>query len=188
MGGLELCCFAFTSGYSLDIIILIMETLGAIIFIIFLLASLTSLFFNLPGTLIILIGALIYGFFTDFAEITVKILVFLTMLYLAGELLEYILVIVGARKFGASRKASGGAMLGGILGAILGMLAGGIGLVLGAFLGIFLGAFLVEIAAGKDLSQSFKAGAGGLFGRVSATVLKVIIALVMLILIIPRLF
>ena len=165
-----------------------METLGAIIFIIFLIAGLVSLFFNLPGTLIILVGALIYGFLTDFAEITVKILVLLTIFYLVGELLEYILVIVGARKFGASRKAAGGAIWGGILGAILGMLAGGLGVVLGTFLGIFLGAFLVEIIAGKDLSQSLKAGVGSLFGRVSATVLKVIIALVMLILIIPRLF
>ncbi|MCD5390796.1 DUF456 domain-containing protein, partial [candidate division NPL-UPA2 bacterium] len=104
-----------------------------------------SLFFNLPGTLIILVGALIYGFLTDFAGITVKILVLLTIFYLAGELLEYILVIVGARKFGASRKATGGAILGGILGAILGMLAGGIGVVPGTFLGIFSGAFLVEI-------------------------------------------
>ncbi|NOX96568.1 MAG: DUF456 domain-containing protein [Nitrospirae bacterium] len=164
-----------------------METLGSIIFTLFLIAGLASLFFSLPGTLFILIEAVIYGLLTGFAGITVKLLFLLAILYLAGELLEYILVIVGARKFGASRKAAGGAILGGTLGAILGIFAGGIGVIPGTFLGIFLGAFLVEIVAGRNLSQSFKAGTGSLFGRVSAIVLKVIIALIMLFLIIPRL-
>jgi len=165
-----------------------MELLGTIIFITFLSAGFVSLGFSLPGTLIILIEAFIYGLLTNFSGITIKTLVLLVILYLTGEMLEYILVIVGARKFGASRKAAGGAILGGILGAILGMFSGGIGIVPGTFLGIFLGTFLIEMITGKDLSQSFKAGIGSLFGRISATVVKVIIALIMPTLIIPRLF
>jgi uncharacterized protein YqgC (DUF456 family) len=165
-----------------------MELLGTIIFIICLTGGFISLFFGFPGTLVILAATLIYALLTGFSVITGRILCGLTLIYLAGEGLEYLLVLAGARKFGASRAGVAGAIGGGILGALLGACGGGLGLVPGTLLGIFLGASLAEFTTKRDLRASLKAGVGGLSGRVSAIALKVIIALGMLLVIIPRLF
>jgi len=93
--------------------------------------------------------------------------------------LEYIFIIVGAKKLGASNIAVAGAIVGGIAGAILGVGFFGIGLILGTFLGIFLGAFLVELIIQRDLVKSLKAGAGGVLGRLGSIAAKVIISIIM---------
>ncbi|MGB2629653.1 MAG: DUF456 family protein [Candidatus Omnitrophota bacterium] len=69
--------------------------------------------------------------------------------------------------------------MGGVLGAIAGTAAFGVGVFIGALLGIFIGAFLVELFIHKDLIRSFKAGAGGVLGRVGSIAAKVVILLVM---------
>lgn len=157
-----------------------MEAFALTILTIFSLAGFTAIFFTTFGTLIILIGAILHALLTNFSIITVKTLLILLVLYLCGEALEYIAVIVGAKKFGASNKAIAGAIIGGIAGAILGTAFFGIGLIFGAFAGIFLGAFLVELIAKKDVVKSIKAGAGGIAGRIGSIIAKVIIAAIML--------
>ena len=157
-----------------------MEVLALVIVTLFSLIGFAAIFFTTFGTLIILIGAILYALLTNFFVITVKTLVILLIFYLAGEALEYISIIFGAKKFGASNKAIVGALIGGILGAILGSAFFGIGLIVGAFAGIFLGAFLVELIARRDVVKSMKAGAGGVIGRIGSIIAKLIIAVVML--------
>lgn len=157
-----------------------MEGLALAILVILSLVGFAAIFFTTFGTLIILIGSLSYAALTDFSIITVKTLLVLLVLYLCGEVLEYVFIIIGGKKFGASNAAVVGSLIGGIIGAIAGAGFLGIGLILGTFLGIFLGAFFVELFIQKDLVKSLKSGAGGVIGRIGSIAAKAVIGLVML--------
>ena len=157
-----------------------MEVVALVLLILFSLVGFAAIFFTTFGTLIILIGSILYALLTGFYLITLKTLLILLTLYFCGEVLEYALIIVGAKKFGASNAATAGAIIGGILGAILGVAFFGVGLILGTFFGIFLGAFLVELLIQKDLVRSLKSGAGSVLGRFGSIVVKIIIAIIML--------
>jgi len=160
-----------------------MEALALTILILLSLIGFCAIFFTTFGTLIIFIGAVAHSLLTGFAFINPKVLLILLLLYLCGEVVEYLFVIIGAKKFGASNAATVGAVVGGIIGAVAGVLFPGAGIVLGTFLGIFLGAFLVELIIHKDLIKSLKAGTGGVVGRVGAVAVKVVIALIMFVVI-----
>jgi len=156
------------------------EIIALAILIICSLIGLVAIFFTTFGTLIIFIGAILYAFLTNLSVVTVETLLVLLTLYLCGEVLEYIFVIIGAKRLGASNAAVIGAIIGGIVGAVAGVAFLGVGLLLGTFLGIFLGAFLVELIIQKDLMRSLKAGVGGVAGRVGSIIAKIIIAAIML--------
>ena len=163
-----------------------MEIFALIILVVFGLVGLGAIFFTTFGTLIILIGAILYALLTGFSILSIKTLIILLLLYLTGEVFEYLFVIIGAKKFGASNAAVIGALIGGIAGAIAGIGFLGIGVILGTFLGIFLGALLVELLIHKNLVKSLKAGTGGVLGRVGSILVKVVIAGVIFIIIISR--
>jgi uncharacterized protein YqgC (DUF456 family) len=160
-----------------------MELIALAILVISIIAGLVAIFFTTFGTLIIMAGSLIYAALTNFVILTVRPLVLLFTLYLCGEVLEYVFIIIGAKKFGASNAAVVGALAGGILGAVTGVAVLGVGLIPGVFLGIFLGAFLVEYIVHRDLVRSLKAGAGGVLGRIGSIIAKLVIAIVMLVII-----
>jgi uncharacterized protein YqgC (DUF456 family) len=66
-------------------------------------------------------------------------------LALLGELVEFVLGIVGAKKYKSSNKAIVGSIVFGIIGGILGIpFFFGIGAAIGVFIGAFVGAFLVD--------------------------------------------
>jgi len=163
-----------------------MEILAIAILVISGLIGFAAIFFTTFGTLIILIGTILYSFLTDFLILDIKTLIILLTLYLCGEILEYVFIIIGSKRFGASNPAVIGAIIGGIVGAVVGAPLLGIGLLLGTFLGIFFGAFLVELIIQKDLVKSLKAGLGGIVGRAGSIVAKVIIAVIMFFIIISR--
>jgi len=158
-----------------------MEILALILLMLFGLIGFAAIFFTTFGTLLILIGSILYALLTNFSIISIKTLLVILTLYLCGEVLEYVFVIMGAKKLGASNKAVIGAVAGGIIGAVLGAGFLGIGIILGTFLGIFLGAFFVEFAVHKDLVKSLRAGTGGLLGRFGSIIAKTIIAIAMFI-------
>lgn len=163
-----------------------MEVLALLLLILFSIVGFAAIFFTTFGTLIIFLGSLLYALLTGLAVIGVKTLVVLLTLYLCGEVLEYVCIVVGAKKLGASNAAAFGAIAGGIIGAIAGALYFGIGLLAGTFFGIFLGAFLVELLIQRDLIKSLRAGAGSVIGRVGSIAAKVMIAFAMLAIIISR--
>ena len=157
-----------------------MDITALILLGIFTVAGLAAIFFTSIGTLIILIGAVIYALMTGLAVLEVKHLILLSVLYLCGEAAEFLLSVWGAKRFGASNRAVVGALLGGIAGAIFGAALFGVGIFLGTLLGIFLGAVAVEYLAHKNWRRSFKAGTGGVLGRVGAIGVKVLIAVAMI--------
>ena len=156
-----------------------MEIVALIVLISCTIVGFAAIFFTTFGTLIILIGVLLYAVLTNFSILTPGTLVILLLLYFFGETSEYISVIVAAKKFGASNRAVVGALAGGVLGALIGIHFLGVGLIIGTFLGIFCGAFIVELFRHRDFIKSFKAGAGGVLGRAGSIIVKVVVALVM---------
>lgn len=160
---------------------------GLIIFYLVLLFGIVSIFFGIFGTLIIFLDALVYGLLTNFERVGFKGLLILLCLYMVGELLEYVFIVIGAKRFGASTKAIIGALVGGVIGAIVGTTALPIiGTAMGAFLGVFLGAFVVELATKRKVVASLKAGAGSFLGRAGAICAKFVIAIAMVVIILLR--
>ena len=84
-------------------------------------------------------------------------------------LLDYILALLGAKKFGASRMGAIGAILGGFVGFIIPPFF------LWLLIGPFLGALIGELVNGENLQQASRAGWGGFLGTVAAYVAKLTI-------------
>ena len=157
-----------------------MEIAAFIILIILSLIGFAAIFFTTFGTNLIIIGAVIYALATGLKIITLKTLIVLFIMYLCAEVSEYLFIIIGAKKLGASNAAVVGSIIGGIAGAIAGITFLGVGVIIGTFLGLFLGAFLVEYIIQKDLIKSLRAGAGSVMGRVGSILVKVVLALGMM--------
>ena len=157
-----------------------MEWLALAILVLLTLVGFTLNFFTGIGTLIMLVGAVVYAAMTGFEVLSLKTLLVLGVLYACGEAFESVSSIVGTKRMGGSNKAAIGGIIGGLVGAALGALAFGVGAFLGMVLGLFLGAALVELATNKNVRQSLKAGVGSLLGRMASIAVKTVIALTMI--------
>jgi len=158
-----------------------MDYLILALYIIFSLAGLVSLIFGLPGNFIILGASVLYGWYGGFHEVTVKTIIILIVLALAGELIEFLLGILGSKKYESSNRAIVGSIIFGIIGAILGApFFFGIGAVVGAFAGAFAGAIIVELSQGKKMDEALKSGWGAFIGRVAGTISKGAIGIAMI--------
>lgn len=145
------------------------------------LAGLVSLIFGLPGNFVILGASLLFGWYGGFQEITVKIIIILIVLALAGELIEFLLGIAGSKKYESSNRAIVGSIIFGIIGAVLGApFFFGIGAVVGALAGAFAGAIIVELSQGKKMDEALKSGWGAFIGRVAGTISKGAVGIAMI--------
>jgi len=126
----------------------------------------------LPGSPLILLGAFIYAWYTDFTVITWGVLLILFVLTLLSQMVEYLATIIGAKKYGASRWGIAGAVAGGFIG----FFAGGI---FGIIAGPFFGALAGELLYGRTIGISMKIGFGTLVGFIGGAIGKLIIALAM---------
>lgn len=166
-----------------------MHLAGNILFIIILVAALIAIPLGIPGTFVIFLASLIYGIITHFTQITQALIWTLLGIALFGELMEYLAGIFGAKKFGASKAGIIGAIVGGIIGGIVGtgiLLL--VGSVIGLLIGAFSGAFLMELAIKKKPAQALRAGWGTFTGRIGGILAKIILATVMIVLILARIF
>jgi uncharacterized protein YqgC (DUF456 family) len=121
-----------------------------------------------PGTPLILAGALLYAVATDFSPVGLGRLAVLTGLALAGAVGGALAGSIGARRAGGSRRGA----LGALLGMIVGLFTGPIGLVAGPVVGAILG----EVSAARPWGESVRAGLGTLLGVIVGTVAHVAIA------------
>ncbi|MEM7009140.1 MAG: DUF456 domain-containing protein [Thermodesulfobacteriota bacterium] len=155
------------------------------LFIFVALAGLISHVFSLPGNFIILGDAILLGWYDGFKEITLKILIILLILALFAELIEFLLGILGAKKYKSSNRAIVGSIVFGIIGGILGIpFFLGIGAVIGAFIGAFVGAFIVEFFIEKNIDRAIKSGWGAFVGRVAGTFFKGAIGVAMIVIVV----
>lgn len=127
----------------------------------------------LPGTTIILAGAVIHrmmlGAERSVGWTTLGILVLLT---LATYALDFLASYFGAKYFGATRWGTFGAILGALIGLFFG--------IIGFFIGPVVGAITGEFIAGKKMIAAGKAGWGSLLGNLAGMIGKLVLALAMI--------
>ncbi len=80
--------------------------------------------------------------------------------------LDYVIPVIGAKKFGASKAG----IWGSVLGLIVGVFFGPLGIIIGPFVGALVG----ELIIGKKSGKAFKAAFGTFLGFVFGTLIKLI--------------
>jgi len=113
---------------------------------------------NLPGVLLVFFGILLTAIQEGFERFTPGIVLFFFVLAIGSLFLDNLAMLIGGRRFGASKW--------GMLGAIVGSI---VGLVLFQFIGLFLGAFFGAVAlemslGGKESRHALHAGVGSFLG------------------------
>ena len=148
-----------------------MSGVTALVFVLMIAGVVGSLLPFVPGTPLILLGALIHAVATDFHPVDAWRLLFLVGLAVVAYTLDYLSGALGTKKLGGSRWAMFGAILGGLVGIFFGPL--------GILLGPILGAVAVELIYRKDMAIALKSGVGAVIGVFLGVVAKLSIAVIM---------
>jgi uncharacterized protein YqgC (DUF456 family) len=178
----------------------ILAILGYIVFGIVLLAGVIAAALGLPGTLIILVDAVIYSAITGWDRVPWWLLLIAGILALIAEGGDGFVAAWGTKAGGGSNKGGFAAMVGAIIGALiggavlspilslLGLTAGFIGFFVGIVLpplaggvaGGFAGAYYFERHTGKPHKEALAAGWGAFAGRMAAGLFKAVIGAMMI--------
>ena len=144
----------------------------------------------LPGPPLSFIGVLILHF-TKFAHFSPRVLLFLGLLALIVQVLDYIVPVWGTKKFGGSKYGTWGSVIGLIVGIIvlpvLGLTIGPFGLI-GILGGPFLGALIGEKIAGRDSDTAMRAAFGSFIGFLTGTFMKLVCSSVITVYYVKELF
>ncbi len=125
----------------------------------------------LPGVPLIWITMLLFGVLEKFQRIDAAFLAVTALVTVAAEVTDHLTRAWGARRYGAGRAGTWGA----VIGAVAGLFFLPVGLLLGPFLGALVG----ELLAGRSVEDSLRAGWGGLLGTLGSIVVKFAVAVAM---------
>ncbi|MEG2173634.1 MAG: DUF456 domain-containing protein [Desulfovibrionaceae bacterium] len=130
--------------------------------------------FGLPANWIILGLVCLWKYiYPDTAQLNIVFFALLIAFAVLGEVLEFGLQIIKARKYGSSSSGTFAGMVGAIAGAILlAPLFFGLGALIGALLGAWTGCFLMEKGKGRATGEAVDAAFGAMMGRFLGTVCK----------------
>jgi uncharacterized protein YqgC (DUF456 family) len=146
-----------------------------IFFIAMLAFSIGSIFLSIPGNFIVFLNTLLYGVITNFDKLSFTFLLIIFIIAILVELLEYLIIAFGARKYGASKLGVIGAIIGGIGGGISGFFFSPVlGAIIGGFIGVMIGTMAIELLRGKNIREVLYATYGALLGRVGGLTVKAI--------------
>ena len=142
------------------------ETIGIIIGALFILLGLAGCVLPvLPGPPLSFVGLLLLALINHFLPpLTPTLMIVMAIITLAVTVAEYILPLVSAKRYGASKW--------GIWGSVLGMAIGIFFSPFGMLLGAFIGAVAVEWLVQKEKGRAIKAGWGVFIGSLVGTALK----------------
>ena len=123
----------------------------------------------LPGPPLGYIGILLLHFST-MAQFSTAFLVILGVVVLVVSVLDYLVPVLGAKRFGGSKF--------GVIGCVAGLVLGifffpPIGIIVGPFLGAIAG----ELINGDDLQKAVKSGFGSFLGYILGTGVKLAVCL-----------
>jgi uncharacterized protein YqgC (DUF456 family) len=127
---------------------------------------------GLPGSPLLLAGLIVAAWAEHFAYVGWPTIIILTLLALLAYGVDFLASALGAKRFGASKRA--------VVGAALGMLVGLLFGLPGILIGPFAGAVLGELSARRDVRAAGRAGLGAWLGMVLGTAAKFAIAFSML--------
>ena len=142
------------------------ETIGIIIGALLILLGLAGCVLPvLPGPPLSFVGLLLLALINHFLPpLTPTLIIVMAIITLAVTVAEYILPLVSAKRYGASKW--------GIWGSVLGMAIGIFFSPFGMLLGAFIGAVAVEWLVQKEKGRAIKAGWGVFIGSLVGTALK----------------
>ncbi|SIO16071.1 DUF456 domain-containing protein [Halodesulfovibrio marinisediminis] len=145
-----------------------METVLAVVFTALMVMFLGLHFLSMPANFLIMGMLVLWKFMypAQSADMNTMFFVLTGGLVLLGEALEFISQLMGAKKYGGTKKGN----LGGIIGAICGAIIGapfflGLGALLGALGGAYAGCLIFEIAHGRELHGAMVAAKGAFYGK-----------------------
>jgi uncharacterized protein YqgC (DUF456 family) len=133
-----------------------------------------------PGTTLVLLAAIVHKLWFGATGVHGWIMALLVLLVLFSIALDYLATMIGARKFGASRRGMIGAIAGMVGGVVIGFLFGGVGSLVGIFIGPLVGAALMERTAARPWPEAWRAGLGATLGMLAGAVGKLMISLMMM--------
>jgi uncharacterized protein len=136
-------------------------------------AGLAGLVFPLlPGPILLFAGLLLGAWIDDFTYVGTGTLIVLGILTVLAYLCEILGTAIGAKRFGASRRAIAGAAIGGVIGLFFGLL--------GVLLGPFVGAVIGELSSNRDMGTAVRAGWGAAIGIALAAAGKLALGFAMI--------
>ena len=150
--------------------------------VVFALAGVALSVFQLPGAWVTLAAAAVFDWHHGWARLGWKWLAVLAVMAVAAEVFEFAASAVLARRAGASRRASFGALAGGFMGMFL---CTGIvpipvlGTITGGCIGCFVGALVGEMSLHDDFDQGAKVGFWATAGRIMGLVAKTCVSMLM---------
>ncbi|MCJ7623089.1 MAG: DUF456 domain-containing protein [Anaerolineaceae bacterium] len=127
----------------------------------------------IPGVVIIWVAALIYGLVIGFDWIGVTLFVFITILMVAGNVIDDFMMGAGARQRGASWLSIVVAFVAAFVGTLVWPPIGGL-------LAALLGVFLVELIRAKELRKALDSMRGLATGCGWSFVVRFLIGLIMI--------
>jgi len=126
----------------------------------------------LPGPLTSWVGLLVLHL-TDGVELSQTFLIVTLLVAVFIYVLDYIIPVIGTKRFGGSRSG----MIGTTLGLIIGLLSP---IPFGIIIGPFIGALIGEMIHRNDFDKALKAAFGSFLGFIASTFLKFIVAIIFL--------
>jgi uncharacterized protein YqgC (DUF456 family) len=124
----------------------------------------------LPGPITSWVGLLILHF-TDVVVMNRTFLIITFSIAMAIWILDYIIPVIGTKRFGGSKA--------GIIGTSIGLIVGLIAPIPGGIIiGPFCGALIGELLNKSDFKKAFKAAVGSFLGFLTSTFIKFIVALI----------
>ncbi|MBW3016549.1 DUF456 domain-containing protein [Candidatus Woesearchaeota archaeon] len=157
---------------------MILEWTAFIILFILALAGTGLTIVGIGGTFLILLGAVLYDLITWSTTISINTLLILAGLAIAGEALEWIVTIIGAKTAGVSRHSLIGTVIGAVIGGMLLSIIPIIGTIIGILAGAITGAFLMELYHTTNVHKAWKAAKGAFFGRLLVSLTKFLLAII----------
>ena len=150
------------------------------VFILILFAGIYLTLFDLLGTMIIFLDVFIYALLTGFERIGWKILLFLLLISIIVELIDFFLVMTGAHQPATRKKTFWTSAIGAVVGAfILTPFFWGPGTWGGFFLGGFAVTLALEIARQNKLKAPYRASNRAIFAMAGRKMFKGLAALFM---------
>lgn len=108
----------------------------------------------------------------------VPVLIAISGLALAAEIVEFVAGMLGAKAAGGTQRGAAGALLGALLGAVLGTLLiplPVLGTLIGTCGGAAFGAWGFELSGGRAMGPALRSGVGAGVGRLTGTLAKLVI-------------
>jgi uncharacterized protein YqgC (DUF456 family) len=119
----------------------------------------------LPGPPLSFIGLFLLALLKHFSPpLTPTLVIILAIVTILVSVMDYIIPLLGAKRYGASKW--------GVWGSVLGMAIGIFWSPFAMVLGAFIGAVVVEWLVGKKKGEALRAGWGVVMGALFATILR----------------